>query len=143
MARWQMIDFVGKRRIWFTIAGVLIAVSIGSLIFKGLNLGIDFRGGTQMTFVTEQPVDIADVRAEAAKFELGDAVIQGRGDEVDGGFREFQIKSEPLTAAEQRQVVTRDGDRVRRAARPSGTSPRASAGRSCAARSSRSSSRSC
>jgi SecD/SecF fusion protein len=106
MARWQMFDAVGKRRIWFSIAGVLIAISIGSLIFKGLNLGIDFRGGTQMTFVTEEPVDIADVRAEAGRFELGDAVIQGRGDEVDGRFTEFQIKSEPLSAAEQREVVT-------------------------------------
>jgi SecD/SecF fusion protein len=106
MARWQMFDAVGKRRIWFTIAGVLIALSIGSLIVKGLNLGIDFRGGTQMTFVAEQPVDVADVRAEAARFELGDSVIQGRGDEVNGRFTEFQIKSEPLTPAEQRQVVT-------------------------------------
>ena len=106
MARWQMFDAVGKRRIWFTIAGVLIAASIGSLIFKGLNLGIDFRGGTQMTFVTQQPVDIGDVRAEARKFELGDAVIQGRGAETNDRFREFQIKSEPLTAAEQRDVVT-------------------------------------
>ena len=106
IARWQMFDAVGKRRIWFTIAGVLITLSIGSLIFKGLNLGIDFRGGTQMTFVTEEPVAIADVRSEAATFDLGDAVIQGRGNEVDGEFTEFQIKSEPLTAAEQREVVT-------------------------------------
>jgi SecD/SecF fusion protein len=107
MARWQMFDAVGKRRIWFTIAGALIAVSIGSLIFKGLNLGIDFRGGTQMTFVTERPVDIADVRSEAQKYELGDAVIQGRGDAVAGDrFREFQIKAEPLTSAEQRRVVS-------------------------------------
>jgi SecD/SecF fusion protein len=105
MARWQMFDAVGKRRIWFTIAGVLIALSIGSLIFKGLNLGIDFRGGTQMTFVTQQPASIEDVRAEARKFELGDAVIQGRGDEVDGRFREFQIKSEPLSQSEQAEVV--------------------------------------
>jgi SecD/SecF fusion protein len=106
MARWQMFDAVGKRRIWFSIAGALIAISIGSLIFKGLNLGIDFRGGTQMTFVTERPVDISSVRTEARKFELGDAVIQGRGDEAaGGGFREFQIKAEPLTSAEQRRVV--------------------------------------
>ncbi|MDQ3777311.1 MAG: protein translocase subunit SecD, partial [Actinomycetota bacterium] len=49
MARWQMFDAVGKRRIWFTVAGVLIAASIGSLIFKGLNLSIDFRGGTELS----------------------------------------------------------------------------------------------
>jgi SecD/SecF fusion protein len=106
MAKWQMFDAVGKRRIWFSIAGVLIALSIGSLIVKGLNLGIDFRGGTQMTFVTQEPVEIPDVRSEATRFGLEGAVIQGRGDEVDGAFREFQIKSEPLSAAEQRQVVT-------------------------------------
>src|SRR5215211_6459938 len=55
MARWQMFDAVGKRRIWFTIAAVLIAISIGSLIFKGLNLGIDFRGGSQITLATNRP----------------------------------------------------------------------------------------
>ena len=105
ISRWQMIDVVGTRRIWFSIAGVLIALSMGLLIFKGLNLGIDFRGGTQMTFQTEQPVDIAKVRSEAARFNLGDAVIQGRGNEVDGGFKEFQVKSEPLSAAEQKRAV--------------------------------------
>ena len=105
ISRWQMIDVVGTRRIWFSIAGVLIALSMGLLIFKGLNLGIDFRGGTQMTFQTETPVDIADVRKEAAKSNLGNAVIQGRGNEVNGGFNEFQIKSEPLSAREQKSVV--------------------------------------
>ena len=106
MARWQMFDAVGKRRIWFTIAGVLIAASIGSLIFKGLNLGIDFRGGTQITFTTAQPVDVGQVRTEARRFELGDAVIQGRGAEAaGGGFREFQIKAEPLTPGQQNRLV--------------------------------------
>jgi SecD/SecF fusion protein len=105
ISRWQMFDAVGTRRVWFSIAGVLITISLALLVFKGLNLGIDFRGGTQMTFRTEQPVEIADVRTEADKFNLADAVIQGRGNEVDGGFTEFQVKSEPLTAAEQRRVV--------------------------------------
>jgi SecD/SecF fusion protein len=105
IARWQMFDAVGTRRVWFSIAGVLITLSMGLLVFKGLNLGIDFRGGTQMTFQTEQPANIADVRKEAAQFGLSDAVIQGRGDEVNGGFTEFQVKSEPLSAAKQRQVV--------------------------------------
>jgi SecD/SecF fusion protein len=106
ISRWQMIDVVGTRRIWFAIAGVLITLSLGLVVFKGLNLGIDFRGGTQMTFQSQTPVDVAEVRKEAARFNLGDAVIQGRGNEVDGGFKEFQIKSEPLSAAEQRDVVT-------------------------------------
>jgi SecD/SecF fusion protein len=101
IANWQKVDFVGRRRIWFSIAAVLIAVSIGSLAIKGLNLGIDFRGGSQLTFATPQPVQISDVREEAARVGRANAVIQGRGTEsANGGFREFTIKSEPLERTE-------------------------------------------
>jgi SecD/SecF fusion protein len=107
MARWQMFDAVGKRRIWFTVAGILIAISIGSLIFKGLNLGIDFRGGTQMTLETERATDIADVRRQTTQFGLDTPpVVQGLGEEVRGGFREFQIKTEPLSTAEQTRLTS-------------------------------------
>jgi SecD/SecF fusion protein len=111
MARWQMFDAVGKRRIWFTIAGVLIAISIGSLIFKGLNLGIDFRGGSQITLQTDRPTDIAAVRRETVELGLENAVVQGTGTEVSGGFRGFQIKTEPLSNAEQlRLTASLEGD---------------------------------
>jgi SecD/SecF fusion protein len=105
MARWQMFDAVGKRRIWFTIAGVLIAISIGSIIFKGLNLGIDFRGGTQLTLQTQQPTDVSEVRREMADLGLANSVVQGLGKEVPGGFSGFQIKTEPLNAAEQARLT--------------------------------------
>ena len=111
MARWQMFDAVGKRRIWFTIAGILIAISIGSLFVKGLNLGIDFRGGTQMTLNTQQPTDVDAVRTEVGKLGGGDAVVQGVGQELPGGFEEFQIKTEPLSNAEQGRLVAQlEGD---------------------------------
>jgi preprotein translocase subunit SecF len=38
-------DFVGRRNIGFIISGVLVLLTIGSLGFRGLNLGIDFEGG--------------------------------------------------------------------------------------------------
>jgi SecD/SecF fusion protein len=106
MARWQMFDAVGKRRIWFTVAGVLIAISIGSLIFKGLNLGIDFRGGTQLTLQANRPTEVSTVREEIEQLGLSGAVVQGRGQEVAGGrFEEFQIKTEPLSTAEQARLT--------------------------------------
>jgi SecD/SecF fusion protein len=106
IARWQMFDAVGKRRIWFTIAGVLIAISIGSLIVKGLNLSIDFRGGTQLTLQTQRPTNVADVRSEVEGLRLGSSVVQGTGEEVSGGFRSFQVRSEPLSNAEQRRLTS-------------------------------------
>jgi SecD/SecF fusion protein len=105
MSRWQMFDAVGKRRIWFTVAGILIALSIGSIVFKGLNLGIDFRGGTQMTLAASEPTPIGDVRREMAELGQTGGVVQGLGEEVNGGFREFQIKTEPLSRSEQSSLT--------------------------------------
>ena len=43
-------DFVGKRRIWFGISATIIVLGIISLVIHGgLNLGIEFRGGTEWT----------------------------------------------------------------------------------------------
>ncbi len=43
-------DFVGKRRIWFSISTLIIVVGIVSIILRGgLNLGIEFKGGTEWT----------------------------------------------------------------------------------------------
>jgi len=39
-------DFVGRRRIWYLVSLVVIAAGLASLGVRGLNLGIDFRGGT-------------------------------------------------------------------------------------------------
>jgi SecD/SecF fusion protein len=103
---WQRIDIVGKRRIWFTIAGVLIAISIGSLVVRGLNLGIDFDGGSTVTFTTPQPVQIEAVRDEAAKIGQADASILGRGEQAaNGGYTQFTFRSESLATAEQVELT--------------------------------------
>ncbi len=99
--KWQKVDFVGKRRIWFALSAIVVLVGLGSLGFKGLNLGIDFEGGSQISFKTPQPVSIERVRAEAAEIDKENAVIQGTGGEVAGGYREFKMKTESLSGPEQ------------------------------------------
>src|SRR5262249_4956773 len=78
-AKWLQIDFMRRRSLWFAISGAIIAIGIGSLATKGLNLGIDFKGGTQVTFKTPQPVSLSAVRTQADKFTTQPAVVQGRG----------------------------------------------------------------
>jgi SecD/SecF fusion protein len=102
---WQKIDFVGKRRIWFTIATVALVVSVAAIAIKGLNLGIDFEGGSQVTFTTPEPTSVEEVRSVAAPVAGADAVVQGRGDQTDDGYETFQIKTESLTAAEQAELT--------------------------------------
>ncbi len=96
---WLKIDFIGKRRLWLAIAGTAVAVSILAIGVKGLNLGIDFKGGTQVAFTTPQPVPIEQVRAEAAKIGQAGAVIQGRGASQNDAYKSFQIRTETLTPA--------------------------------------------
>jgi SecD/SecF fusion protein len=98
---WQRIDFVGKTRIWFALSSVVLLIGLGSLVFQGLNLGIDFKGGSQISFRTPQPHPVEVVRSEAASVGLGNAVIQGRGTEQNGGYTSFQLRAKTVTPAQQ------------------------------------------
>ena len=40
------IDFVGRKKTWFTISIIIIVIGLGSLAIRGFNLGIDFKGGS-------------------------------------------------------------------------------------------------
>jgi preprotein translocase subunit SecF len=55
-------DIIGRRRLWFTISGVLVAISLVSLIVPGLNFGIDFKGGAVFRIQPTKPVTEAQVR---------------------------------------------------------------------------------
>jgi SecD/SecF fusion protein len=103
---WIRRDFIGLRNRWFAISGVVLLISLGAIAVKGLNLGIDFEGGTKITFTTPQPVALEEVRSQAAERGEGNAQIVGRGEEVgDGRYSAFTIQSEELSPAEQTSLT--------------------------------------
>lgn len=55
-------DFLGKRKIAYVVSLVVIALGIGSLVTRGLDLGIDFTGGTTFDVRFNEPVDVQKVR---------------------------------------------------------------------------------
>lgn len=55
-------QFVKNRRIAFVVSGVLLVVSILAMVTKGLQYGIDFRGGVEYVIEFENPVEVAAVR---------------------------------------------------------------------------------
>jgi SecD/SecF fusion protein len=109
---WLKLDYIGRRRLWFAISGVVVAISLFAIVFKGLNLGIDFEGGTQISFKTPQPVSLEDVRSEAERIGQGNASIQGRGAEQNGGYTSFQIRTESLTQPESSRLQSSLEDAV-------------------------------
>ena len=104
LPRWLRIDYIGLRRVWFTLSGIVVAISIAAILFLGLNLGIDFEGGTQINFRTPAPTSLETVRSEAAQIGQAGAVIQGRGSSTDDRYTSFQIRTESLTVGEQNEL---------------------------------------
>ena len=104
-AKWLQIDFMRRRSLWFAMSGLIIVIGAASLGAKGLNFGIDFKGGTQVTFKTPQFVSLKAVRDEASAIGRSEAVIQGRGKSVGGDkYSSFQMRMKSLTGAEQNRL---------------------------------------
>jgi SecD/SecF fusion protein len=98
---WLKLDYIGRRNTWFAVSGSVILISIGAIGIKHLNLGIDFRGGTQIEFATPSPVALEKVRAQAGKIGQANAQLQGRGTATSGdSYRSFSIRTESLTTSE-------------------------------------------
>ncbi|HJO77150.1 MAG TPA: protein translocase subunit SecF [Pelagibacteraceae bacterium] len=63
---------------------IFIVLSIFVLLFKGLNLGVDFKGGTLIEVRTENSkTDIAEIRQSLLKMNLGDVTVKKFGTEND------------------------------------------------------------
>jgi len=57
-----MIDLVGKRKLWYLISLIIIVPGMLSLVIHGLDLGIDFTGGTSWELQFETNIKSDDVR---------------------------------------------------------------------------------
>ena len=81
-------DFWGNRRAGFTFSLALLAVSAIAVIYPGLVAGVDFRGGTELVFTLDQPVDLNRARA---------ALTPVLGDETEikeyGSSREILVRT--------------------------------------------------
>ncbi len=69
------IDFFRYARATFGASAVAVLLSLVLVAVLGLNLGIDFRGGTSIRTVSAQPVDVGAYRAALAPLNLGDVTI--------------------------------------------------------------------
>ncbi len=76
-------DFMGKRKLALILSLVLVLISIASLATRGLNLGIDFTGGTLIEVGYNSTVDLGEVRETLEDAGYGDAIAQHFGTSKD------------------------------------------------------------
>lgn len=68
-------DFFKRWKLWLGISAFLMLLAFGSFMLRGLNYGIDFRGGTTIRTESAQPVDVAAYRGALDALEIGDVLI--------------------------------------------------------------------
>ena len=62
-------DFIGRRLLFLGFSAVLILLSVGLMATRGINFGVDFRGGILIEARTNGPADLADLRNRLKRIE--------------------------------------------------------------------------
>jgi preprotein translocase subunit SecF len=70
------VNFVGRKKLWYTISGLILVISIAALAIRGLDYSVDFKGGTLYQFTAPRATQ-AQVTSVAAHHGGGsDIVVQ-------------------------------------------------------------------
>jgi len=77
------IDFLRWRKLAMAWSIIVLLIAVGSLLVRGMNLGLDFTGGTVIEVQYPEPVEIPKVRETLAKAGFGDAQTQHFGTSRD------------------------------------------------------------
>jgi preprotein translocase subunit SecF len=75
-------DFLGKRKIGYAISVTIFLIGLISVIVRGLEFGIDFKGGTEIVLQFEKPVDVGEIRTYVENLGLGSAEVKTFGGET-------------------------------------------------------------
>ena len=89
---------------------ILIIISLGFLVFKGLNYGVDFKGGTLIEVRSNNPdTDISRIRATFRNMNLGDVSVKNFGKENDFIIKiEKKLNNDPNFINNIKQNVTKN-----------------------------------
>jgi SecD/SecF fusion protein len=106
------IHFMQLARYVIIFSLIMTALSIGSAVFKGFNLGIDFKGGSaiEIQHTANGPADPARIREILDKLALGDVQVQGFGTPEDVLVR---IEAQPGGDAAQQEAVNKVRDALK------------------------------
>jgi preprotein translocase subunit SecF len=87
------IDFIGRRRTWYVVSAIILLVSVGALLTRGLNLGIEFRGGADFA-IPSATCSIEQARVVAEEGSGAQSIV------TETGNGTIRVQTEALTPAE-------------------------------------------
>jgi preprotein translocase subunit SecF len=89
-------DIVGKPRLWYSISGLLLVLSIAGLLVQGLNFGVEFKGGSVFTF-SAPSASIEQVRGAVTGGGAHQAIVQKAGGD-------WRVTTESLSSTKVTEV---------------------------------------
>ena len=98
-------SIIAHRNCFFAFSLLLILVSLASLATQGLNLGIDFTGGTLIDLKFAKPVSVAEVRDVLKDYKLENSVVQLAATEKTDAAPNVLIRTHVLSEAERKSVL--------------------------------------
>jgi len=73
------IDWMGKRKLFYIVSASLFLLGLINIVIRGLEFGIDFKGGSEIVLQFDKPIDIGQVRTEVEKLGLGNVELKTYG----------------------------------------------------------------
>jgi preprotein translocase subunit SecF len=96
----RSVDFVGKRKLWFSIAGAMVIIAIVIPIFRPFNFGIDFTGGSQFTVT-----NISDVSQAPAEKVVTKVVPDATSQITTVNGKAIQVQTNQLSDTQSRDLA--------------------------------------
>ena len=100
-------EVIGRRKLWYSVSGLMVAIAIVSFVVRGFTFGIDFEGGTKVSLPaagangTVSAQQVEDVYSKTLNRAPESVVVVGSGDSAT-----VQIRSETLTNDETENLRT-------------------------------------
>ena len=91
--------FMNTRKVWYGLSTALIVASVALLVFRGLNLGVDFTGGVEVETNFTQAPNIEELRTALQKAGVANAQVQ-----VFGSSRDIRVRLPPDPNAKGDQI---------------------------------------
>jgi len=89
------VNFVGRQRLWYTISGFILVISIVALLVRGLSFSVDFKGGAIFTFPSSS-TSLSQVQTAVEDGGVSGAIVQ----QVHGQASGWQVQTKALTGAQ-------------------------------------------
>ncbi|HTT59906.1 MAG TPA: protein translocase subunit SecF [Acidimicrobiales bacterium] len=105
------VDFVGRRKVWFSVSLTIIVLGIASLGFRGFNFGIDFRGGSSWEVLAPHTT-VAQMTSVVEAAGLRDPTVEKLGSET------YQVTADinSLSSTAQVQLTNKVADAMAKVA---------------------------